>query len=179
VARFWSWEVDVAYLTEPQPRRGVCTEVHPGIRRIVARNPSVMTYHGTNTYVVDDLHGTTVIDPGPADDAHLRETLQCISGKLARILITHAHGDHIGNAAALRRATGAPVYSHLASDESHSPDFRLADGDTVAGMVAVHTPGHAPDHLCYARGDGVLFSGDHVMSWSSTVVGPPQGDMAA
>jgi glyoxylase-like metal-dependent hydrolase (beta-lactamase superfamily II) len=166
------------YLTEPPPPRGSSTEILPGIRRVVARNPSPMTYHGTNTYIVDDTHGTTVIDPGPMDEDHLRDVLEAASGRITRILLTHAHADHVGNAAALKDATGALIHSNLVEGHSFTPDVPIEDGETIAGMVAVHTPGHAPDHLCFARGDGLLFSGDHVMGWCSTVVGPPQGDMA-
>ncbi len=165
------------YLSEPEPLRRKSATVAPGIRRIVANNPGVMTYHGTNTYLIDDEHGTTVLDPGPLDEAHFHDVLEAVSGHVTRILLTHTHSDHVGNAAALRQATGAPIHSHALSAEPHRPDVPLSAGDTVAGMLVVHTPGHAADHVCFARGDGLLFSGDHVMSWSSTVVGPPHGNM--
>lgn len=168
---------DMPYLKEPEPLRRKSEVVMPGIRRIVANNPSVMTYHGTNTYLIDDEHGTTVLDPGPLDEMHLNDVLEAVSGRVARILLTHTHSDHVGNAAALKAATGAPIHSHVLSAEPHRPDVPLSAGDTVAGMTVVHTPGHAADHVCFARGDGLLFSGDHVMGWSSTVVGPPHGNM--
>ncbi|MGQ7793597.1 MBL fold metallo-hydrolase [Faunimonas sp. B44] len=145
----------------------------------MAENPGAMTYHGTNTYIVEDRFGTTVIDPGPGDEGHLDAVLAAVSAKVTRILLTHGHADHVGNAPALRAATGAPIYSHATVLAAAPADFTLADADTVAGFTAVHTPGHAPDHVCYAREDGLLFSGDHVMAWCSTVVGPPHGDMAA
>jgi glyoxylase-like metal-dependent hydrolase (beta-lactamase superfamily II) len=168
---------DMPYLKEPKPLRRKSEAVAPGIRRIVANNPSVMTYHGTNTYLLDDEHGTTVLDPGPLDEMHLNDVLEAVSGCVTRILLTHTHSDHVGNAAALRQATGAPIHSHALSAEPYRPDVLLSAGDIVAGMTVVHTPGHAADHVCFARGDGLLFSGDHVMGWSSTVVGPPHGNM--
>ncbi|MGV6875634.1 MBL fold metallo-hydrolase [Pseudochelatococcus sp. B33] len=166
------------YLSEPEPPRGIATALRPGIRRIVARNPGVMTCHGTNTYLLDGIHGRIVIDPGPADEAHLNDVLEATSGRVDRILLTHTHGDHAGNAEALRMATAAPIHAHAAARATHHVDEPLEDGETIAGLKAVHTPGHAPDHLCFAGADGILFSGDHVMGWSSTVVGPPHGDMA-
>lgn len=165
------------HLTEPEPLRGQPVEVGPGIRRIVAANPGPMTYHGTNTYLVDDADGVCVIDPGPADPAHLAAVLAAGGGRIARILLTHSHADHIGNLAELRRATGARVW---ASAPEALPDTVPADGTPIGALSVLHTPGHAPDHLCFVRDDGTLFTGDHVMGWSSTVVPPPpRGDMAA
>ena len=167
------------FLTEPEPPRGVATPVHPGIRRIVAANHGPMTYWGTNTYLLEGEGGTTVLDPGPDDPAHVAAVLAA-AGRIARIVLSHTHHDHLGAAAALRAAAGAPVYAwHAPDDPALVPDVPLHDGNAVAGWVAVHTPGHAPDHLCFAGPDGVLLSADHVMSWSSSVVGPPGGDMGA
>jgi glyoxylase-like metal-dependent hydrolase (beta-lactamase superfamily II) len=154
------------------------TEVCPGVRRIVARNPSPMTYHGTNTYIVDRGGERIVIDPGPDDDAHVRAVLASLAGRLDRILLTHTHQDHVGAVPALMAATGAPVHAfRISARPGFTPDVALDDGETVASLTAIHTPGHAADHLCFAA-DGLLFSGDHVMGWSSTVVRPPRGDMA-
>ena len=165
------------HLTEPEPPRGAAIEVGPGIRRIVAGNPGPMTYHGTNTYLVEEADGLAVIDPGPADAAHLEAVLAAAEGRIARILLTHSHTDHIGNLAGLRRATGAPV---VAFGPEAAPDLLPGHGEPIGGLSVLHTPGHAPDHLCFARADGVLFTGDHVMGWSSTMVPPPpRGDMAA
>lgn len=165
------------HVTEPEPLRGAATEILPGVRRIVAANPGPMTYHGTNTWLVEEPDGIAVIDPGPADPAHLGAVLAAAGGRIARILLTHSHRDHMGNLDALRQASGAPVWALSAEA---APDTVPEDGSRIGGLVAVHTPGHSADHLCFARPGEVLFSGDHVMGWSSSVViPPPQGDMGA
>ena len=174
----------MAFLTEEVPARGVPQAVLPagvaGVRRVVAANPGPMTYHGTNTYLIDTADGLAVLDPGPDDAAHVQAVLAATGGKLAYILLSHTHRDHLGATAALRAATGAPTAGYRVSgDASFVPDVPLDDGDEIAGLVALHTPGHASDHLCFARRDGVLFSADHVMAWSTSVVSPPGGDMGA
>ncbi len=175
----------MAFLTEPEPRRGIAAPVLPGIRRVVAANPGPMTYHGTNTYLIETPDGLVLLDPGPDDAAHVAALLAAIraasdGGHLAMILLSHTHIDHVGATAALRAATGAPVAAYKTSPHpDFSPDIPLDDGDAVAGFTAVYTPGHAADHLCFAWRDGVLFSADHVMGWSTSVVSPPGGDMAA
>ena len=167
------------FLTEAEPPRHEALEVLPGIRRIVAGNPGVMTYHGTNTYLIDGPDGIIVLDPGPESDAQIRDILRATDGRIARILLSHTHRDHLGATAGLQAATGAPTIGFRRSaDPSFTPDLPLNDGDIVAGMLALHTPGHAADHLCFARPDGILFSADHVMSWSSSVVSPPGGNMS-
>lgn len=166
-------------LTEIEPARGVPLDVGWGIRRIVARNPTPMTYHGTNTYLIPEEDGVTVLDPGPDhDDAHIEAVLAATGGKVVRILISHTHHDHLGAAAALKARTGAPICGFFRSAEpDFTPDIGLHDGDHVGTLAAIHTPGHAIDHLCYAMPGGVLFTGDHVMGWSSTVVSPPRGNL--
>ncbi|MBD2749525.1 MBL fold metallo-hydrolase [Microvirga sp. BT688] len=169
----------MAFLTESTPERGVASEIVPGIRRIVARNPSLMTYHGTNTYLIPRPSGFIVIDPGPDDSVHVNDVLLATEGRVSTIILSHSHSDHRGACAALKEKTGAPVVAfHASASPEFSPDIPLQDGDEVEGMIAIHTPGHASDHLCFARPDGLLFSADHVMSWSSTIVSPPDGDMA-
>jgi len=170
----------MAFLTEPSPKRGVAEQLGPGITRLVANNPSLMTYHGTNTYLIEASDGFVVLDPGPDDDSHLDDIVAATQGQVSAILVSHTHSDHLGATEALKVRTGATTYAfHLSADPSFSPDILLHDGDHVAGMTAIHTPGHASDHLCFARPDGIVFSADHVMSWSSSIVSPPGGDMAA
>ncbi len=172
------------FLTEPEPERDVMQSVLPGISRVVAANPGPMTYHGTNTYLIDTTEGLVVLDPGPDDPAHVEAVIRATGGQIALILLSHTHHDHVGATAALQRATGAPTAGFQKSGlATFDADIKLADGDTIAGMLALHTPGHASDHLCFALDTAdrskVLFSADHVMSWSSSVVSPPDGDMAA
>jgi glyoxylase-like metal-dependent hydrolase (beta-lactamase superfamily II) len=174
----------MSFLTEPEPPRGVALDVLPGIRRVVARNPSVMTYHGTNTYLLEGDDGLTVIDPGPDDAEHVADVVRA-AGKtpIVRLVLTHAHHDHHGAAKAMQSATGAPAWGYHTSGtpSQFTADHPLDDGGEVAGLKAVFTPGHAPDHLSFAYhvpGIGqILFSGDHVMSWSSSIVSPPDGSM--
>ena len=172
------------FLTEPEPERGASLAVMPGIRRIVANNPSPMTYFGTNTYLLDTADGLVVLDPGPADDhQHVGAILRHSGGQVAVILVSHTHHDHVGAVPALQQATGAPTAGFRNSAiADFDADIKLDHGGSVAGMVALHTPGHASDHLCFAfpaaNGERVLFSADHVMSWSTSIVSPPGGDMA-
>lgn len=173
------------FLSEAEPARGIALPVLPGISRVVARNPSVMTYFGTNTYLIEAPDGVSVLDPGPADESHVQDIIRAANGvPVRRLILTHTHSDHMGATASLKAATGAQVYSyHRPAKASFVPDTGLDDGDEVAGLQALHTPGHAADHLSFvydAPGTGpVLFSGDHVMSWSSSIVSPPEGDMVA
>lgn len=169
----------MAFLTEAPPERGTRLAVAPGISRIVANNPGLMTYHGTNTYLIEASGGFVVLDPGPADEGHLVDIIKATGGAISAILLSHSHSDHLGATAALKARTDAATYAfHLSGDPGFSPDVLLQHGDVVEGMTAIHTPGHASDHLCFARTDGVLFSADHVMSWSSSVVSPPGGSMS-
>lgn len=176
------------HLTEPRPPYGEPEAIAPGIRRIVAPNPGPMTFHGTNTWLVEADGGTVVVDPGPEDPAHIAAIVQA-AGRVAAILLTHTHRDHTQGVPALRQATGASAWGfgphrlfgegHEGGDPDFVPDALIADSDTRFGLTALHTPGHCGTHLCFARDDGVLLSGDHVMAWSTTVVSPPDGDMAA
>lgn len=171
--------------------------VSPLVRRVLARNPSPFTYTGTGTYIVGT--GTVaIIDPGPDDAEHIAALLDAVAGEtVSHIVITHTHRDHSPAAPAVKAATGAIVVgcARLVLDDSgpradagfdrtYDPDVVLADGDSVTGpgwtLTALHTPGHTSNHLCFALAEErALFSGDHVMGWSTTVVSPPDGDMAA
>ena len=162
---------------------GVVTALTPLVRRILAPNPSLMTGPGTNTYLVG-AEDVAVIDPGPDDhEEHLDAVAAAGDGRIRWILVTHTHPDHAPGAAGLKARTGAEV---LGFDERDGfvPDTQIGDGFTLDGgtfeLQAIHTPGHASNHLCYRmRGDGLLFSGDHIMSGSTVVIAPPDGDMAA
>ena len=170
----------MAFVREPVPTRGVPLDVIEGVRRIVAFNPSVMTYHGTNTFLIDDDEaGITVLDPGPADHAHIAAVLAASSGRIRRILISHSHSDHSGAANALREVSGAPIFAWHGNNNPHFvTDYGLRDGDVVAGLAVIYTPGHAADHICFERSGGVAFTADHVMGWASSIVNPPDGNMA-
>jgi glyoxylase-like metal-dependent hydrolase (beta-lactamase superfamily II) len=173
----------MAFLTESEPERGANLPVLPGISRIVANNPGPMTYYGTNTYLIETADGLIVLDPGPEDHPeHVDAILRHTGGKIAFILVSHTHHDHVGALPALRAATGARTVGFRQSAlPAFDPDIKLDNGDMIAGMLGLHTPGHASDHLCFAlsgaNSDKVLFSADHVMSWSTSVVSPPGGDM--
>ena len=173
------------FLTESEPERGALLPVMPGISRIVAANPGPMTYHGTNTYLIETDDGLAVLDPGPeGHPEHVQAILRAAGPRISLILVSHTHHDHVGAVPALKQATGAPTVGfRVSADDSFDADIKLANGDRIAGMTAIHTPGHASDHLCFALpasdGTDVLFSADHVMSWSTSVVSPPGGDMLA
>ena len=169
----------MSFHTEPEPIRGTALAAAPGIRRIVAPNPGGFTYWGTNTYLIDGPDGTAVLDPGPESQPDLDAILRATDGKISRILVSHTHGDHIDGLPALRAATGARTYAHHTSAVPHfTPDVALHDGDVLDGWTVLHTPGHASDHICFAR-DGLVFSADHIMGWSTSVISPPDGDMSA
>jgi len=176
---------------------GTIERLGPGLARILAPNPSPFTYTGTQTYVVGTRR-LAVIDPGPDDPAHVAALLDAVRGaEVAAILVTHNHRDHSPAGRPLQAATGAPILgcaplaladdgppTDEAFDLEHRPDRVLADGETVAEedwtLETVATPGHTSNHLCFAwREAAALFSGDHVMGWSTSVVAPPDGDMAA
>jgi len=151
------------------------------VRRILCGNPSKMTGPGTNTYLVG-IDEVAVIDPGPDDADHLDAVAAAGSGEIRWILCTHTHPDHSPGAAGLKARTGAEVLA-FADVDGLVCDRHLGDGDTVDGteftLRAVHTPGHASNHLCFLlERDRLLFTGDHVMDGSTVVISPPDGDMA-
>lgn len=170
----------------------------PQVRRVLARNPSPFTYTGTQTYIVGDGGTIAVIDPGPHDAEHMDALIEAIGdASVVAICCTHTHRDHSPAAAPLSRHTGAPVIgcapltldddgprADAAFDPGYCPDRVLGDGEAITGhgwtLRAVATPGHTSNHLCYALEEtGALFTGDHVMGWSTSVVSPPDGDMTA
>ncbi|WP_062011208.1 MBL fold metallo-hydrolase [Aureimonas sp. AU4] len=164
-----------------EPRHGDAVPVAPGVHRVTARNAGPMTFHGTNTYLVgsDDL---VVIDPGPSDDRHLEALLAAIANRpVTAIVLTHGHLDHSALARSLQRNVDAPILASAAY--AGSKDGDLADHQVLslgsATFEVVATPGHTADHVAFAlRGASLLFSGDHVMAWSTTVIAPPDGRMS-
>lgn len=178
-----------------RPRHGEMVRLSPLIRRIVAPNAGPFTYTGTGTYVIGEGK-VAVIDPGPADERHVAALHAALGDEQpSHILITHTHADHSPAAALLQRHHDAPgcgfgphgecgESGEEAADREFVPDIRLRDGDVIRGdgwtIEAVHTPGHCSNHLCFAlHEESALFSGDHVMGWSTSVIAPPDGDMAA
>ena len=170
--------------------------LEPGVARLLAQNPSPFTYFGTQTYFVGDAE-VVVIDPGPDLPEHVESIVGALDGrKLAAIACTHTHRDHSPASRALKAATGAPIIgcaplvlesigprADASFDKQYAPDTVLTDGEVIAfdggkRLTAVATPGHTSNHLCFAFGDA-LFTGDHVMGWSTTVVVPPDGEMGA
>jgi glyoxylase-like metal-dependent hydrolase (beta-lactamase superfamily II) len=175
---------------------GLSQQCEPLVRRVLAPNPSAFSYTGTQSYIVGAGARVAVIDPGPAEQAHVAALIAAIGdAEIAAIMCTHTHHDHSPAAAPLAMATGAPVIgcapfslkddgprSDAGFDATYQPDKVLADGEALAGpdwtLRAIWTPGHTSNHLCYALEESAaLFSGDHVMGWSTTVVSPPDGDM--
>lgn len=168
----------MSFLTEAEPVRGTALPVAPGVLRIIAPNPGPFTYNGTNTYLIDGEGGYSVLDPGPDDAGHLKAILAATGGRIRKILLSHTHADHLAGLPALQAATGAPACGfHASADPGFTADIPLRDGDTVDGWSVLHTPGHAADHICLARADGVVFTADHIMSWSTSIVSPPGGNM--
>lgn len=191
----------IPFVREDEVVHGRVDAVSPLIRRIVAPNPGPFTYTGTGTYIVGRSEpgaGVAVIDPGPPDDSHLSALLAAVEGQtVSHVLVTHTHRDHSPLARPFATAVGAPVLAarppaqvvHVSvldedDDEAFSPDVVLAGGEVLEGdgwtLEAMATPGHASNHMAFVlREENGLFSGDHVMGWSTTVVAPPDGDMAA
>ena len=170
------------FTTEPPLVHDVAQTISPLVRRITAANPSHMTGAGTNTYLigVDDV---LVIDPGPEDATHTNAILEATGGRVRWIMCTHTHPDHSPGVPALKEATGAEVMA-WSNRGGLRTDRRLRDGDRLVTeaftVTAVHTPGHASNHLCYfLEEERLLFSGDHIMQGSTVVITPPDGDMGA
>lgn len=183
------------------PQYGKMIEVTPLVRRVVAPNESAFTFKGTGTYVIG-RGNVAVIDPGPLDQGHVQAILDGLVGEtITHILITHTHNDHSPAAAPLKEKTGAPTYGFgphgmgagagvaegarmdEGGDIAFTPDHVIKDGDVIEGdgwtAECVFTPGHTSNHMCFGlREEKALFTGDHVMGWSTAVIAPPDGDMA-
>jgi glyoxylase-like metal-dependent hydrolase (beta-lactamase superfamily II) len=175
---------------------GEAQQISPLVRRVLVNNPGPYTFKGTSSYIVGSGR-VAVIDPGPDDDAHLAALLAALNGEtVSHILVTHSHADHSPLAARLRAATGAVTLAQGAVeappatglrldasiDHGFVPDQRMAEGDAVSGpgwtLEALFTPGHMSNHMCFAlKEEKALFAGDHVMSWATSVIAPPDGDM--
>jgi glyoxylase-like metal-dependent hydrolase (beta-lactamase superfamily II) len=164
---------------------GVAGALSPMVRRIVAANPGMMTGPGTNTYLVG-IDEIAVIDPGPGDESHLDAIAGCGGDRIRWILLTHTHADHSPGAVGLRRRTGAKILAYGPGEGRGRVrlDGTLSDGEVIEAtefhLTALHTPGHASNHLCYLLNEErTLFTGDHIMQGSTVVIAPPDGDMAA
>jgi len=183
--------VAIPYVREIQFEYGEADQVSPLIRRVVANNPSAFTFTGTGTYIIGEGE-VAVIDPGPMIDTHIEALLRALEGEtVSHILITHTHSDHSPAAAPLKKLTGALTYGYGRhgggkgeedGDMSFVPDVEIRHGDIIEGdgwtVECVHTPGHTSNHICFAlQEEKALFTGDHVMGWSTSIVSPPDGNM--
>lgn len=195
------------FQTDHTPQVGVPLTLTEGLRVLTCGNASPMTFTGTQTYLLGEVE-IAIIDPGPADPAHLSAIEQAVEGQtVSHIIVTHSHVDHSPLAGILSKKTGAPVYGFGPANAARSdlmnqlavegdlggsegidpnflPDTKIADGEGILGkewaLSAIHTPGHLSNHLCFSWSDNdTLFSGDHVMGWASTLVSPPDGDLTA
>ncbi len=189
--------VEIPFRRELDFEYGVSAAVSPNIRRVVANNPSPFTLYGTGTYILG--HGNVaVVDPGPADPEHIDALLAATRGEtITHLLVTHTHADHSPGCALLREVCDAPSYGYgphgagkqeegivveEGGDMDFDPDVAVRHGQVIEGdgwsVECVYTPGHTSNHICYQlREERALFSGDHVMGWSTSIVSPPDGDM--
>lgn len=191
--------VEIPFRRELEFDYGTVASIAPGIRRVIAENPSPFTLYGTGTYIIGTGE-VAVVDPGPADPAHIKALLNAVDGeKISHVLVTHTHMDHSPGCRILREYCDAPTYAYgphgagkLAEgvpveeggDMDFTPDKIVRHGDIIKGddwtVECVYTPGHTSNHMCFQlREQKALFTGDHVMGWSTSIISPPDGDMAA
>ena len=188
--------MSIPFVRDVEFEYGVVDQMSPLIRRVICNNPGGFTFHGTGTYIVGQGE-VAVIDPGPLDDDHIAALERAVEGEtVTHILITHTHRDHSPAAAPFKKSTGAPTYGYgphggdrggpkveEGGDYEFVPDQEIKNGDVIKGngwtFEAIHTPGHTSNHICFAlREESAIFSGDHVMGWSTSVISPPDGNMA-
>jgi glyoxylase-like metal-dependent hydrolase (beta-lactamase superfamily II) len=191
--------VEIPFRRKLEFEYGSVAEIAPGIRRVIADNPSPFTFHGTGTYILG-TGSVAVIDPGPADPKHIQAVLKAVEGEtISHILVTHTHMDHSPGCHILKEYTDAPTYAYgphgagkleqgvpveEGGDMEFQPDELARHGDVIEGgdwsVECVYTPGHTSNHLCFQlREQKALFTGDHVMGWSTSIISPPDGDMEA
>lgn len=191
--------VQIPYRRELEFEYGQVERVGPRIRRVIAKNPSPFTLYGTGTYILGNGE-VAVIDPGPADPQHIQAILDATRGEtITHVLITHTHTDHSPGCALLKKRMDVTSYAYgphgagkleegvpveEGGDMEFVPDVLVRHGDIIEGgdwsVECVYTPGHTSNHVCYQlREDQALFTGDHIMGWSTSIISPPDGDMAA
>ncbi len=189
--------VQIPYRRKMDFEYGAVDQLSPGIRRIIANNPSPFTFHGTGTYILG-TGDVAVIDPGPAVPEHVDAILKATHGeRITHVLITHTHNDHSPAWQLLKQHCDAKAYAYgphgagkieqgvqveEGGDTAFQPDIRVTHGQIIDGgnwsVECVYTPGHTSNHICYQlRGEKALFTGDHVMGWSTSIISPPDGDM--
>lgn len=194
---------DIDFEKQFEPAHGQVVSVTDQVRRVTCNNPGPFTFHGTNSYIVG-RGKVAIIDPGPEDDAHLEALLNAVHGEtVTHILVTHTHVDHSPLVAKLKAHTGAQTYGYgphgsgraakaitsgdvtldASGDHGFTPDVAIEHGDLVEGsgwaVESVFTPGHCSNHMAFGlKDEDILFSGDHVMAWSTSVIAPPDGHMA-
>ena len=191
--------VSIPYKREMEFEYGRLDQLAPGVRRVIANNPSAFTFHGTGTYILGEGE-VAVIDPGPADPEHISAIFEATKGeRITHVLITHTHMDHSPGYQLMKPRCDAVTYGfgphgsgkleegikvEEGGDMEFMPDEKVSQGDLIEGenwsVECVYTPGHTSNHVCYQLKEGhILFTGDHVMGWSTSIVSPPDGDMEA